>query len=200
MPMKARFIEPTGERRDTLSRWWGESKSCCGKSQHFATRPYRTVPNDHPKLDWDEVPVEEWPTKCRDCGAEWEPGTKFSRSSGPKTVYNTDSGSPEPGDLYFVDVKHGDDHCVWHAEGTCDGEHLMARVPTGEHWDIDGRASNCTLKDDKVHRCWVRTGDPRKGEPVTAGKMGPGVKTCSAGAGSIATAKYHGFLRDGVWT
>ena len=63
------------------------------------------------------------------------------------------------------------------------------------HWYIDYRASNCTLPNDKDHRCWVRKGTV--GEKLTVGKDG---KTCGAGAGSffMDAQRWHGFLRNGV--
>lgn len=63
------------------------------------------------------------------------------------------------------------------------------------HWHIDYRASNCTMKDDKDHRCWVRHGTV--GEKLTVDKNG---KTCAAGAGSffMDNQRWHGFLRNGV--
>ena len=67
-------------------------------------------------------------------------------------------------------------------------------LPNGVPWDIDSRASNCAKKQDRLHRCWVRIGEPPN---VTVQKGG---NTCPAGAGSIAAADYHGFLRSGVLT
>jgi len=60
---------------------------------------------------------------------------------------------------------------------------------------IDGPANNCTRKDDpgqKHHHCWVRHGVPPS---ITVDKNGP---TCEAGAGSILTKNWHGFLRNGM--
>jgi hypothetical protein len=59
-------------------------------------------------------------------------------------------------------------------------------------WMIDSRCSNCTMPDDRTHRCWVRTGVPPL---ITVGKGGV---TCAAGAGSIAAPGYHGMLENGV--
>jgi hypothetical protein len=67
---------------------------------------------------------------------------------------------------------------------------LMVKTPGG-HWDLDSRASNCTRKDDKTHRCWCRHGVAPN---ITVDKQGD---TCAAGAGSIQCGNYHGFLRDG---
>lgn len=81
-----------------------------------------------------------------------------------------------------------------------DGRHLIVQVPgkdadgnftKGRRWDVDNRCSNCTLPDDRTHRCWVRSGTPPQ---VDVAKNG---YTCSAGAGSILTEDWHGFLRNG---
>lgn len=79
-----------------------------------------------------------------------------------------------------------------------DGICLVVMCPQREgdyamEWMVDSRASNCTLPQDKVHKCWVRHGDPRT-ERVTVDKNGV---TCVAGAGSIQIGDWHGFLRDG---
>jgi len=70
---------------------------------------------------------------------------------------------------------------------------LHVITPGGE-WNIDSRASNCTLKNDRLHRCWIRHGTPPN---ITVDKVG---RTCAAGAGSIQCGKYHGFLRNGYLT
>lgn len=70
---------------------------------------------------------------------------------------------------------------------------LIVKTPGGD-WDVDSRASNCTLPQDRTHRCWCRHGEvPR----ITVDKNG---HTCGAGAGSIVCGDYHGFLRDGFLT
>ena len=72
--------------------------------------------------------------------------------------------------------------------------HLHVRCPNGDgtrDWDIDSRASNCKLPEDRLHRCWIRHGEPPL---ITVDKNG---FSCSAGAGSIALPKWHGFLRNG---
>lgn len=77
-------------------------------------------------------------------------------------------------------------------ETGADGLAIMCRLPDGEWWRIDSRASNCTMKDDTAHRCWVRHGTV--GERLTVDKRG---NSCKAGAGSIQTEAYHGFLEKG---
>ena len=75
-----------------------------------------------------------------------------------------------------------------------DGLALYVRLPDGHDWHVDGEATNCTRKGDRTHKCWVRHGDPRQAN-VTADKNG---ETCAAGAGSIQSGGYHGFLVNGV--
>lgn len=66
------------------------------------------------------------------------------------------------------------------------------------HWYIDYRASNCTMPEDKNHRCWVRHGTV--GDRLTVDKEG---LTCKAGAGSFFMGpndEWHGFLKNGKLT
>jgi len=98
-----------------------------------------------------------------------------------------------PGAVYFAPILA--DFLCPH-EPTC-AEHLHAVCPNGRHWDVDSRASNCTLPDDAKHRCWVRHGNPRQPSSLHVDKDG---FTCAAGAGSIQAGDYHGFLAHGAFT
>jgi hypothetical protein len=89
-----------------------------------------------------------------------------------------------------------------------DGISLVVKTPGGD-WTVDSEASNCTrtqwgpkeidgVTHEKVwlgrtHYCWIRHGDPRTGN-VHVDKNGD---TCAAGAGSILSGNYHGFLHNG---
>ncbi len=129
-------------------------------------------------------------TACPQCGEAEE-----VYAMGRHAVYDTEDGEPHPGDMYWTPCFRKEDgtaDCTYW--DNCDGQHLHVILPNGRHWDIDSRASNCTLPNDRTHRCWIRTGEPPQ---VTAGKAG---HTCSAGAGSILSGDYHGFLRNGVLT
>lgn len=149
-----------------------------------------------PLADGEPAPpelVRGWDGACESCGESvpWDDGRDAVRlAGGVRQLWDTASGNLEPGCLWWQDDYAG--RCFhW---DNCDGRHLHAMLPNGAYWDIDGRANNCTLPDDRTHRCWVRDGEP---PAVTAGKAG---HTCSAGAGSILAGDYHGFLRDGVFT
>lgn len=72
-----------------------------------------------------------------------------------------------------------------------DGKSITVRIPGNHDWNIDLRANNCTLPDDKIHKCWCRHGEVPN---ITVDKNG---NTCSAGGGSILTPSWHGYLRDG---
>lgn len=104
-----------------------------------------------------------------------------------------------PGAMWYADHYLRD----WYAEidpkqymTGPDGHVLVVCCPDGWHWIVDSRANNCTLPNDNEHRCWVRHGDPRSGL-VHVDKNG---KTCAAGAGSIVTPSWHGFLHNGYLT
>lgn len=75
-----------------------------------------------------------------------------------------------------------------------DGRSIVVTLPNGHDWCIDMRSSNCTLPDDTAHHCWVRHGEPPN---ITVDKDG---LTCQAGAGSIQSGSYHGFLKSGQFT
>ncbi len=100
----------------------------------------------------------------------------------------------EPGDAFFLDCNR--EHCTW---SNCDGRHLIVVLPNGRHWDVDSRAGNCTMREDRTHRCWVRRGDVAAGT-LHVDKDG---NTCAAGAGSILShgyggqPDYHGHLHGG---
>jgi|GEM_PF-2364936 len=141
----------------------------------------------------EDYPDDRWPTRCDHCGAQVP--ANATRQVFHKRLYDTPSGEPEPGDLFWAawhhDPKHG--FCPWDNCNDPRG-HLTAVLPNGHLWDIDSRASNCTMPQDKTHRCWIRQGEPPN---ITVGKSG---HTCAAGAGSIAVPGYHGFLQNGQFT
>lgn len=143
------------------------------------------------------VPADDprWPKACR-CGHQF-PATAH-RSADPLPLYRrSDNGElvtldrAPIGAMWFAPWFSDDP--AWRGP---DGRTLVVRLPGrgGLHhdWIVDSVASNCTMKDDTVHKCWIRHGEPPN---VTVDKKG---HTCKAGAGSILThEKWHGFLTDG---
>lgn len=100
---------------------------------------------------------------------------------------------PAVGDYYVTPDHRPHRACAW---TNCDGRHLVVSVPTdGHEWSPSNRASNCTLKTDTLHRCWVLHGDPEVPSTLHVDKAG---FTCTAGAGSIKFGDWHGFLDHGL--
>jgi len=130
-----------------------------------------------------------WPSACS-CGYAFVDGDV--RQVFQERVF-TRGGSGERMTLH--DARPGDMwDAWWYPFKGVDGRSLVVVLPNGHQWAIDSRAANCTLPEDDVHRCWVRTGAAPR---ITVGKNAPGQTTCSAGAGSIGVPGWHGFLVDG---
>lgn len=116
-----------------------------------------------------------------------------------------------PGAMWDADWWHGTDKAG--PDGLC----LIVKLPNNSDWAIDGRCYNCDspcktcgiqyqhhpfwagpdggvcmYEDVRPHKCWVRHGVPPL---ITVDKNGV---TCGAGAGSIQSGDWHGFLTNGV--
>lgn len=197
--MKTRFIREIGTRA-TLRVYWGEDcPSCLGGGKPGYHNAHAPLLDSAVVADWslggkvEDFPAERWPAKCDHCTAVAP--ADATRQVFHDRLYDTPSGKPEPGDVYFTTYEHDGAHgrawCGWE---NCAGPHLHVVLPNRTGWDVDSRASNCTMPTDRTHRCWVRRGDPSKGEPVHVDKGG---HTCAAGAGSIDAGGWHGFLHHG---
>ncbi len=192
--LPARFIQHVGTTLHLLTSWTGGQVCTSGYKHHSIRVPVGTseVPNDQ-ELGGNTENFNgdpRWPTACDQCGALVP--VHAHRTLLRRMRYDTMSGDPEPCDLFYMPygcARH-EGKCMYGWDN-CDGQHLIAVLPNGRHWDIDSRASNCTLPNDRLHRCWRRHGTPPM---VHVDKDG---LTCAAGAGSIAVEDYHGFLHYG---
>lgn len=216
--IKCFMIEPTGESWVSLRRYSHDAAKCgaTGWSFHNAETPLGKCrvwkgPYDddgverRPGRDWhyhedapklEEFPPEDprWPRACS-CGHVFADGDAYQIFT--DRIYAGPDGqehslrNPPAGALWYAEWLEGleSDHW-WHGP---DGRILMAQTPGGQ-WCIDSRASNCTMPEDNEHRCWVRHGTP---PDIHVDKNG---KTCAAGAGSIVSGNYHGFLHNGHFT
>lgn len=175
-----------------VTAMWDGCEAGYGRLHAARYRPAEPTPADRPRPELPAL-TRGWDGACESCGqpVPWDgDDPHVSLGGGLWSIFDTPSGKPEPGCLWWDEHQVGP--CFqW---DNCPGRHLHAMLPNGSYWDIDGRAANCTLPDERTHRCWVREGEPPN---VTVGKAG---HTCSAGAGSIAAGDYHGFLRGGVFT
>jgi len=173
-------------------------------SRHDASVPFDEIEDQSsdgtigPSTDKPDASDPRWPTHC-ECGYAFEESDEhqvfverlYLRSDTGEAVTLRDA---PPGALYYAD---------WFPDEPYyrgpDGHHLVAKLPNGATWSIDGHASNCTDTDGfwrGEHKCWVRHGDPTTGN-ITVDKNGA---TCNAGAGSILSGNYHGFLQNGEFT
>jgi hypothetical protein len=142
-----------------------------------------------------------WPSVCESCGQPFRHHEVWQANGEP--IYRVTAvvagAALEVGDE--VPLRDAPAGAMWIAKWLpewsrgFDGRGLIVRLPDGHDWRVDGEATNCTRKGDRAHRCWLRDGEPPY---VTAGKSGG--ETCSAGAGSIASPGYHGFLQNGILT
>jgi len=201
--VKCFYLAESGDIQRYLRRYEdGSCPKCPGKySYHDAMVKLDTVkhePNTVIDMDAKEKDApprtdSRWPRKCG-CGFEFV--TAEYQMFVDRIYERTDNGQrmvlgeAPPGAIY---------NAWWAFDGWKgkDGLCLVAKCPDGHEWYIDSTCSNCTLPDDKVHKCWVRHG---KVPNLTVDKVCPGDNgntTCAAGAGSILTPKYHGFLRNG---
>lgn len=202
MGIKVFFCEPVGKAVVRLRVY--EDGAC---SREGGSHTYHDASSD--RVEEFDHPTDEsltirsgvgeyaghaaWPTACA-CGHAFTDAA--DRQLRPcQLVQRTDTGE------LFEGYRHLPPGAVWNAfwmaEGRswigADGRCLTCKLPDGHDWIIDGQATNCTMPNDDVHKCWVRHGRPEDGN-LHVDKNG---NTCAAGAGSIATPKWHGFLHNG---
>ncbi len=198
--IKCIFIVPTGLAHKMLRRTrWNDDKSPKCTSiwgYHNASTFLEKEEKIKEYVDREKITDElkadpRWPKQCP-CGYvfqhsdEWyiDHKTEYAKHDDPSLVFTLDMASAPVGAMWYSD---------WYLPSYMgpDGHSLTVRTPGGD-WSIDSRASNCTLPNDDVHKCWVRTGEPPN---ITVGKGG---FTCAAGAGSILMSnRYHAFLQNG---
>lgn len=202
--VKTFWIEPTDKVARYLRRF-NSKDALCRLTKGACSARVRvedeTVPAEQSISINDSHPHDDprWPTHCA-CGFAFGDGDHWQYYG--DRIYRRLDGAAEfplreapPGALYEAHwiSERGDNYLKGY-----DGKSIWCVKPHGDVWCIDQRASNCTMKDDDVHRCWVRHGTV--GETVHVDKNG---HTCAAGAGSIFSGKsneWHGFLDHGFLT
>lgn len=192
------WCEPTGRERLFLRRYADGPCEGSGFSFHNAqvligeqSDAGDPIGDLHPHDD------PRWPEACEHCGRPFEDSDSWQLFR--RDIYvRPDTGQEFTLDEADVGACY---NATWISESReaggfmtgADGRSLFVKCPDGHLWCIDARASNCTLPDDKAHKCWVRHGRPEDGD-LHVDKNGV---TCAAGAGSIDTGKWHGFLHHG---
>lgn len=209
--LRAFFCEATKVRRLFLRRYSVRDHGC--KDDGVCSSAMVPVPDLDAPFEWQEdddryphMPAApdiartdpRWPKTCEKCGREFPDEAPWQVMQ-EELYRRVDTGEIiahrflPPGALYLNEVRR-EFGSVFPGGGP-DGLVLNAVCPGGARWCIDSRANNCTMPKDEKHRCWVRHGDPRTG-PVHVDKNG---LTCKAGAGSIKTGNWHGFLDHGYF-
>lgn len=214
------FIEETSRERLYLRRYSAVGDTCtksshkCTKTGHYCNamafigiEPLERDSAGYARNRDERKPPQSdprWPTVCEACGEAFGATDEFQLFG--QTIYRRVDNAEE------MTLREAPAGAVWNAwwiadrreetQRGCawmvgpDGRSLVVRMPDGSDWMIDSRARNCTMKDDNEHFCWVRHGRPEDGT-LHVDKNG---RTCAAGAGSIDTGKWHGFLHNGQLT
>lgn len=174
-PVQVFFCEPTGEGvcRETY-------KCACGEYPSVEVGRFR-------EAERPEFPSGK-KTTCSSCGKEaelWSQGFDliYRRADTGEEVGVGRYGKMPAGACYDMESRG-------YRKGP-DGRALVVWLPDGMSWAIDSRANNCKREENYSGFCWVRTGKPEDGT-LDVRSCG-----CGAGAGSIRTSKYHGFLHRG---
>jgi|SRR5579872_123189 len=207
MGIKCFWLEPTDRQKRYLRRYASDSfarevpgSKCPGPMSYHDAMVFldesrevmsadRTHWEDDGKSARDFLGNPLWPTHCV-CGYEFRATDEWQLFS--SHIYRrVDTGEE-------MTLREAPEGAMWDATwlhcvpGWCgpDGRAIICKVPKNHEWQIDGPCSNCT-RPNEPHHCWVRHGEPPN---LTVDKNG---NTCSAGAGSIITSQWHGFLRNG---
>lgn len=201
MNVKCFLLEPTDQVSQYLRRYGSYEDKCPVNSSYHNARVFigdqpaalcRHI--DGQPVHGDVYPHADpsWPTHCG-CGYRFKDTDAWQYS--PETIYACKANGLR------TTLREAPVGAMWWAtwlEDTdfvgLDGKSLVVRLPNNHDWHVDSRAGNCTLPKDRVHKCWCRHG---AAPLITVDKNG---HTCSAGAGSIQTSNWHGFLRNGYLT
>lgn len=200
------LLEPTPSAEIELRRYQTVPERPCpdGLGYHDARRAIgtalarRTPDGMIASLCGEKPPPSDprWPTKCDHCDFVFNNEDSFSYFSSQYWQMNQHVIYVRTDTAEQYTLPKAPVGAMWYADWMQwvtgpDGRCLVVRLPGNHDWTVDGRASNCAMPGDSVHRCWIRHGTPPN---VTVDKNG---LTCQAGAGSIQTPTWHGYLRNG---
>lgn len=197
-PVKCFWLEPTPDSERYLRRYAGGTEcTTCEHGYHQARIPIGTFPATLDAEGYESSPSTSeydndgrWPPQAP-CGYVFTDEDKKNDQIFVERIYSATDGRT-------MTLKVASPGAMWNAwwmqhliKKSSDGLCPQVRCPGGGDWLIDSRASNCTMPGDDTHQCWVRHGAV---PDLTVDKNG---NTCAAGAGSIQTGNWHGFLRGG---
>lgn len=180
--ISCRLLEHTGRTRYTLRRY-SEAKCALRPGYHNGESGVVGETEDDPAKDYfgSNPPFftttdERWPRRCA-CGYAFMDEDKSHVFANPLFKF-TDTGD-------VVTLAAAPAGAMWDAswwpEKGADGKAWSVRLPDGSDWMTEGKAGNCACPSDPNHRCWSRSG------------VAPALTVMP----SIATPRWHGWLRDG---
>lgn len=186
------MLEDLRIARYSLRRYAGDGKCPGAAGYHDARsglieeRPEREVPEGDSfhgctGTNPPEVPHDDarWPLRCS-CGYEFKPEDTWQVWA-DGLYRRADTGEI----ITWKDAPAGAVRdATWWPQKGADGHAWVIMLPDGSDWMTEGKAGNCKCPEDRAHRCWQRTGTA----PILT--ISP----------SIATPKWHGWLKDGVLT
>lgn len=196
------WVKPSAFQLETVSAYAFRQAPCPaarhGLASCMAELVVQRSPVEGPALTYQQL-SESFPLlkACAACGRAVDSTWSFStgrrrlwfRPEAPDDLreHPEDFG---PGAVHEADWLARFAHSWW--DDWPEGKAPIVIQTPGGGWMPESRANNCTLKDDRLHRCWVLHGE---GLNLTADKNG---RTCSAGAGSILSGGWHGWLSNGI--
>ncbi len=186
------MLEDLRRARYSLRRYSGDKKCSLGHGYHDAKsglieeRPEKEAPVGDPfhgctGTNAPEVPHDDprWPQRCA-CGYEFQAEDTWQVWA-DGLYRRQDTGEV----LTWAEAPGGATRdASWWPEKGADGHGWLIKLPSGEEFMTENKAGNCQCPKDPAHRCWTRSGVAPK---LTVNP-------------SIATPKWHGWLRDGVLT
>lgn len=196
-PVECFLMAPTDHASVYLRRYVSESK-CPEGWIHEAQEPIGQCPmniEEDGTYDIDKPEVDKsdprWPASCA-CGYEFTDDDTWQVFT-EAMYFGLDGAEHEiqhlPAGAIFDASWMGD----W-GRVNGDGERWSIVLPDGHVWHPGAEANNCTRKGEN-HDCWCVHGEAPL---LTVDKNPePGRSTCAAGAGSIASSGWHGFLTGG---
>ena len=208
-PIKVFLLSPIDLYQPSLRRYTLSDRTCVDGSYHDADVVCPELQCTLYQLPDGEVvhgdvfahSYHNWPTKCDKCDYVFKDTDEWQFR--PERLYMTIGssiqftlGKAPPGAMYYASWFEDRNLKDFMWVSPHDKRALMVVLPGGHHWHVDGTANNCTLPDDTVHKCWVRSGSVEHAS-VHVDKNG---NTCAAGAGSIVVPGWHGFLHNGYLT
>jgi hypothetical protein len=202
-PIRVFFLSPTNQHKQSLRRMArdcgcsGDESRWCSASVELGVIEAERPVSGHAAWPRDD---QRWPAACAKCGKPFDAADEwmvdyrrlYCRSDTGELLKINDAPPGACWDAYWYRDRTDRLPGCGSMVGP-DGRTLIVRCPDLHDWIIDSRASNCDRKDDDTHWCWVRHGKPEDGT-LHVDKNG---HTCGAGAGSIQTPHWHGFLDNG---